>query len=45
MTRYQKWISDTILDRTDSFIEVPHVDFEKLLINEREKVQKIFALE
>jgi len=34
-----------MLDRIDIHIEVPRVDFEKFLINEREKVQKIFALE
>jgi len=29
VTRYQKWISEPLLERIDIHIEVPRVDFEK----------------
>lgn len=35
VTRYQKRISDPMLDRIDIHIEVPRVDFEKLSDNRR----------
>jgi magnesium chelatase family protein len=30
VTKYQKQISDPLLDRIDIYIEVPRVDYEKL---------------
>ena len=43
VSRYQKRISGPFLDRVDIFIEVPHIDYEKLADNrlgeESEKVQ------
>jgi magnesium chelatase family protein len=30
VTKYQKWISDPMLDRIDIHIEMPRVDYEKL---------------
>ena len=34
MSRYQKRISGPLLDRIDIFVEVPRVDYEKLVANE-----------
>jgi len=44
VTRYQKRISGPFIDRVDIFVEVPHIDYEKLtddrLGEKSEKVQK-----
>ena len=44
ITRYQKRISGPFIDRVDIFVEVPHIDYEKLtddrLGEKSEKVQK-----
>jgi magnesium chelatase family protein len=43
VTRYQKRISGTLLDRIDIRIEVPRMDFEKLSDNSREEEYPILT--
>jgi magnesium chelatase family protein len=42
VTRYQKRISGPFIDRVDIFVEVPHIDYEKLADNKLgEKSEKV----